>query len=994
MTPHSRISAAVSTVAVLLCLIAASSFSVFAQQSAVGNAVVPTLVQFSGVLTGGNGKPLTGITGVTFSLYAEQNGGAPLWLETQNVQPDKAGNYFVMLGFTTSQGLPSSLFVSGQARWLEVQAQGQGPQPRVMLMSVPYALKAGDAQTIGGLPPSAFVLAAPPTGETASAQMSGAAASQNITPNGSSDVTTSGGTPGTIPFFSTATDIENSVITQTGTGSKAKVGINNSSPSTTLDIKGSSTLRGTLSLPATKTATATQGYDSQPVEQSASAYNSSTGAAVAENFEWQAEPVGNDTATTSGTLNLLFSTGSNKFAETGLNIASNGQITFAAGQSFPGTGTITGVTAGSGLTGGGTSGKVTLSVPNAGITNAMLANSSLTVNPGGGMTGGGKISLGGSATLGLENCSANQVLEFVSGAWTCTNAATGTVTSVGSGAGLTGGPITGSGTLSVATGGVTNAMLQNSSLTVNPGTALTGGGAISLGGSTTLNVDTTKVPLLASANTFAANQTVNGNLSATGVVTGSGFQIGSNLFDYGSYANANAFTGFAGNTTTTGTNNTASGVQALNSNTTGGQNTASGYQSLPANTTGFANTASGYQSLYYTTGNANTGSGYSALYYNGSGSNNTGVGTYAGSPVDKSKITGTFDSFLGAGTGPSTGTLSYATAIGAYAEVAESNAMVLGSISGVNGCTSPCASTMVGIGTTTPANQLDVYAQSDVTAFNAVGFSVQPNSGLSGSSGVSASGGYGDPNGDDAGGDGIDAVGGTGGFNNGVDGNGGTFTGGNYAEFGDGVVVSAGSGYAGFFAGDVNVTGNLSKGGGSFKIDHPLDPANKYLYHSFVESPDMKNIYDGVVTLDGNGEAVVDFPEWFGVLNRDFRYQLTCIGGFAPVYVAEKISDNHFKIAGGKPGLEVSWQVTGIRQDAWANAHRIPVEEEKGARLKGFYIHPELYGQPDEKQIEWARHPQMMKKMKEMKEKQKQQAGQLRQQASAQPLTIEASKQR
>ena len=177
-----------------------------------------------------------------------------------------------------------------------------------------------------------------------------------------------------------------------------------------------------------------------------------------------------------------------------------------------------------------------------------------------------------------------------------------------------------------------------------------------------------------------------------------------------------------------------------------------------------------------------------------------------------------------------------------------------------------------------------------------------------------------------------------------------------------------GSGYAGEFTGNVNIDGSLSKAGGSFKIDDPLDPANKYLYHSFVESPDMKNIYDGVATLDAKGEAVIQMPDWFGVLNRDFRYQLTCIGGFAPLYIAEKLTNNQFKIGGGKPGMEVSWQITGIRQDAWANAHRIPVEEEKEDRLKGFYIHPELYGAPAEKQIEWARHPRTMKQMQQRRQ--------------------------
>jgi hypothetical protein len=149
---------------------------------------------------------------------------------------------------------------------------------------------------------------------------------------------------------------------------------------------------------------------------------------------------------------------------------------------------------------------------------------------------------------------------------------------------------------------------------------------------------------------------------------------------------------------------------------------------------------------------------------------------------------------------------------------------------------------------------------------------------------------------------------------------------------------------AGYFSGNVTVTGTLSKGGGSFKIDHPLDPENKYLYHSFVESPDMMNIYNGNAVLDSRGEAWVELPEWFGALNRDFRYQLTCIGGFAPVYVAEKISNNRFKIAGGEPHMEISWQVTGIRQDAFANAHRIPVEEEKTGEERGMYLHPTEHG--------------------------------------------------
>ena len=150
------------------------------------------------------------------------------------------------------------------------------------------------------------------------------------------------------------------------------------------------------------------------------------------------------------------------------------------------------------------------------------------------------------------------------------------------------------------------------------------------------------------------------------------------------------------------------------------------------------------------------------------------------------------------------------------------------------------------------------------------------------------------------------------------------------------------------FVGGVDIQGNLTKSSGSFKIDHPLDPANRYLSHSFVESPDMMNVYDGNVALGPDGKATVTMPEWFEALNRDFRYQLTPIGAPAPdLYVAKEIAENRFEIAGGPPGLRVSWMVTGVRQDAWANANRVRVEQEKSLAERGTYIHPELFGKPE-----------------------------------------------
>ena len=619
-----------------LCLTAAV---LTAQQSNAAEASIPHLIPFSGVLKDVHETPVQGTVAVTLALYKDEQGGAPLWMETQNVTPDASGHYSVMLGATKNDGVPAELFVSKEARWLGVESQGLPAPARILLLSVPYALKAADAETIGGLPPSAFVLASP----VGSASPSKPDSTQTAPPP-ASGVTTSGGTPNVLALFQSATDIENSAVSQTGSGATAKIGINNTAPASTLDVKGKVTVRGTLSLPASGVATATAGANSQPANLSASSFDSATSTAVAQTFQLKAEPAGNDTATPSGTLNLLFGTGTTAPAETGLKIANNGQIAFAAGQTFPGTGigSITGVTAGTDLTGGGTSGNVTVNVDTTKVVTAVLA-----------------------------------------------------------------------------------------------GTDLTGGGT---GGVLTLNLDTTKVPLLNAANIFTASQTVTGNLTATGVVTGSGYQIGSNLFAFGSFTNANAFLGFAGNTTmsgvgnvgagssalsantfggnntafggntlaknTTGNSNTAGGVGALFDNTTGTDNAAYGDRALSANTTGDNNTALGAVTLYDTsTGGSNTAAGVGALETNSTGSFNTAIGYAAGQPVPFDHVIGNNNTAVGANSAFASGSLTNATAIGAQAEVTASNALILGSINGVNGAT---ADTNVGIGITAPTFKLHV----------------------------------------------------------------------------------------------------------------------------------------------------------------------------------------------------------------------------------------------------------------------------------------------
>jgi hypothetical protein len=153
--------------------------------------------------------------------------------------------------------------------------------------------------------------------------------------------------------------------------------------------------------------------------------------------------------------------------------------------------------------------------------------------------------------------------------------------------------------------------------------------------------------------------------------------------------------------------------------------------------------------------------------------------------------------------------------------------------------------------------------------------------------------------------------------------------------------------------GDALFIGNLvGTGVTSFQIDHPLDPENRYLLHACVESSEMKNVYDGVARLDEDGAAWVELPDWFEALNGDFRYQLTAVGGPAPgLHVAEEISENRFKIAGGEEGIKVCWQVTGSRKDPWAAANPFEVEQEKREEDRGRYLQPNLYDAPEEQRV-------------------------------------------
>jgi trimeric autotransporter adhesin len=747
---------------------------------------VPRLVQCNGTLKDAAARPLSGVASVTFAIYAEQDGGTALWSETQNVLSDTVGHFSVLLGSATANGVPSELFGTGQSRWLGVTIARSTEMPRVLLASVPYALKAADADTLGGLPASAYVtteslaasnarVVAPVVGGSttvvASPQIAGASSAAATQPAAQPISNAVAGIADYIPIWTSATAQGNSTIFETG----GLVGIGTTTPAETLDVNGNSIFRGSFQLPPGHPAIASSGYESHSFQFQASSFSSTLGTSQTEAFGFRAEPLNNNTANPSAKLDLFFGAGgSAPFTDTGLSFAANGIVTFAPGQSFS----------------------------------------------------------GGSETL--------------------------------------------TGNLNL------------------PNTTSSSQGVIALGGSP-----------------FISN--------------------------FGSPSNT-----FVGQTAAGAFGSTLPGG-------IGGANTAVGAQAMFDITSGGGNTAVGASALYpTTTGNNNVALGGGALASNTTGSGNIGVGAGSGG----NSATGSFNTFLGENSGVVFGTdpLTNATAIGSNSAVGASNTIVLGSIAGVeNGK----ANVNVGIGTATPRSALELSAAGyanggpspTLTLTNTVGMEDGQVSIDFNTYGPSTSGIY-NPAAkilalDD----------------------------GNYSDYllfvtnvdgarnnGMTTIMQLSPDGSVTIPGDLVVYGSVSKGSGSFKIDDPIDPGGKYLSHSFVESPDMMNIYNGNVVTDAKGYATVEMPAWFEALNGDFRYQLTAMNSFARATVVREIQDGKFRIRTTQPKVKVSWQVTGIRHDAYANAHRIPTEEEKPAEDQGHYMHPELFGAGTDKAIA-STHP-------------------------------------
>jgi hypothetical protein len=621
---------------------------IFTQTQTTTGSALPRLVRFGGTAKDLNGNPMTGAVGITFALYSEQTGGAALWLETQNVTADGNGRYVAVLGSTKLDGVPAELFTSEQAHWVGVQVSGQAEQPRVLLVSTPYAFKAGDAETIGGLPPSAFVLAVPQIsrGLTGEPRKTAVANSSNSAVSGS-------GSTNYVPLWTSSTSLGISELYQLN----GEVGVGTTTPGGKLDVRTSDAI-----------------------------------------------------ATRSNSLHAGGGTG-----VYGISSATTGAGVGVIGEAHSATGT-------------------------AGVFNNV---------------GGGAVLSGQSKGTAVFSVNGNGVTQ-------------------------------------VGTQSTTPAGMLNATSTSLPyaGLAATGAPGVSPSVLGTAGVD------------------------ATGGSAGSSGGVGG--------------TGVVG---------------------TGGDG-----------------------------GDPSAAAGIGVVGYGGSGNvGGAGMVGYGGA---------------GAGFG----------AVGV---------MGVGADSGVDGG---------GIG---------LYG---IGGANGI-------PGFVGGAGVRATG---------TGADGIPGFAGDG----------------IYATNADGGTASTG-GYAGYFSGDINVTGTIFAGTKDFKIDHPTDPANKYLLHASVESSEMMNIYSGNATLDGSGEAVVQLPAWFEAVNGDFRYQLTSIGAPGPgLYIAQEISGNRFKIAGGNAGSKVSWHVTAVRHDAYAAANPLIVEQAKSARERGYYIHPELYGAPQERGIAWARYPETPRPVK------------------------------
>jgi trimeric autotransporter adhesin len=764
---------------VWLCLVGTISSHAFGQTGAgpdQRSVSPPRIVRFHGALRDEAGEPRTGTVGILFSIYADATGGTALWQETQNVQLDAQGHYSVLLGSSSSAGMPVELFSSGEPRWLGVQVllAGEKERPRTAIVSVPYALAAVDAQTLGGLPPTAFAKVNSNSPSTSSGTTAATSVGQNSLTTPLSD-SANGATSGTIA---------NEIAKFSGTGSL--VG------SQLVDSGGQVKLRN---LESFAYADRFNGADlGARINAAINSLGSQGGTVVI--------PAGtyNDVRTTVYVRSPRISIIGAGSAAVQINYTGLGD--FIRVQMVPFVLTQAGKIAG-----------FTVNGTQRGISGIHMGDTigaeldDLVVNGFSGPSGAG---------IWFDN-----VIKFTERIQ---------VTRVHAGYNKKGVRFTNSnGNSYNLSFGYERILDLRINVGVNQiGIAVDGGNIFHSVLNATINLDSTTSGIAVAI----------WGLTCTGC--------------HGSAVEDNLYTLTAECTKCTGlgtflsmkptTSFTGSGVVQAFSMQNDIDPTATAYLYIP--------------------------------FIGGppSGQFATLPSYLRGVPL------GTNPNIPGAWLNPNFG---------------------------------PANDFLSGIGNNFFWN----------------GFSWQlPGDGVNnGGSAILGSNGTTDI--------GFYVIPSTGG---------GTQTVSSSALPKYRVADLSSRGLT--MQGDLSITGTFSKGSGSFKIDHPLDPANKYLSHSFVESPDMMNIYNGNIVTNQHGLATVVLPDYFEALNRDFRYQLTVVGKFAQAIIIQEVRNGRFVIKTSKPSVKVSWQITGIRHDAFAQAHPIRVEEEKNGSERGHYLHPEVFG--------------------------------------------------
>jgi hypothetical protein len=602
----------------------------------------------------------------------------------------------------------------------------------------------------------------------------------------------------------------------------------------------------------------------------------------------------------------------------------------------------------------------------------------ITTAAGSGLIGGGT---SGTLNLSLTNaCAASQILQWNGSAWACASPGTGTITGVTAGTDLTGGGTSGNVTLSLNTA-ATNALYAQlgASNTFTTNQTVDGTITVNTGNPFGVTGSTTSTATLAAGVEGVAAATTGATIGVEGQsMSSSGFALFGEEFSptgltYGVYGDTESPSGYGVFGIVDSDSGTTAGVWGDTSSVSGygvfgsaGEPTGNTIGVLGNSSSSLGTGVEGTSSYIGVYGNGLVGAfgatstttgggvegvassptgttyGVEGTTYSSAGTGVIGIAAADGNPT----ISTSGAPFGVVGASPTT-TGVYGASSGLSGYFPSTGAGVWGDTGGNVGVIGTASNGSASVFVNEGSNAATIVAANNTSTAGGEVFLASMPYVVSGGASVLAI--IGDP-GCGAGDNRIAlqlSQGGMSGCNN------YTLTAGNNGEtylnakIGETVhlrvnntdaLVASGSG--------VNITGTLSATGTkNFRIDHPLDPANKYLTHAAIESSEVLNLYSGNAILDDSGKAVVQLPDWFEAVNKDFRYQLTNIGGFAPVYIAEEISGGRFTIAGGKPGAKVSWQVTGLRNDAWEKAYPMLVEADKGAD-RGHYLTPELYGQP------------------------------------------------